>query len=60
MESKIETIELNNIKLNKEVNVLKEKLNSQEQRILISNFKTQNENIPEIVKSVSNCLNCIV
>jgi len=69
MEAKIVTMKLNNNKLNKEVNTLKEKLNSLEQATLIynleiSNFpKTQNENIifiyiSIIVKSVSNCLNC--
>jgi len=64
MEAKIETMELNNNKLNKELITLKKKLNSLEQATLIynleiSNFpKTQNENINEIVKSVSNCLNC--
>lgn len=64
MEAKMEILELNNNKLNKEVITLKEKLNSLEQATLIynleiSNFpKTQNENINEIVKSVSNCLNC--
>ncbi|KAL4121163.1 hypothetical protein QTP88_013728 [Uroleucon formosanum] len=64
MEAKMEILELNNNKLNKEVITLKEKLNSLEQATLIynleiSNFpKTQNENINGIVKSVSNCLNC--
>jgi len=64
MESKIDTLELNNNKLNKEVITLKEKFNSLEQAMLIynleiSNFpKTQNENTNEIAKSVSNCLNC--
>lgn len=64
MKAKMETMELNNNKLNKEVITLNEKLNSLEQATLIynleiSNFpKTQNENINEIVKSVSNCLNC--
>ncbi|KAL4154500.1 hypothetical protein QTP88_000362 [Uroleucon formosanum] len=64
MEAKMEILESNNNKINKEVITLKEKLNSLEQATLIynleiSNFsKTQNENINEVVKSVSNCLNC--
>jgi len=35
MVAKIETMEKNNNKLNKEVNILKEKLNNQEQAMLI-------------------------
>jgi hypothetical protein len=64
METKMKTMEINNDKLNKKVNLLKEKLNTQEQAMLISNIeisnflKTQNENIAEIIKSILNCLDC--